>query len=332
MKNLSPEELRTMSAETLVAGIASGEHSILRSIGCKKLLGETRFGRLGAKLIVRLSKFKAHSKSPDKLRPALNKILNSIAPYESKEKIDESIETGLVIAFNHPSLGEILRLMEYCFDVFPQKRMLFPVTIAWFEALAPNFDYLDSIGIRITPTITPKAISEILEVNPDAKDLADELATKLNTYYQTQSRAFVANKDVLLVAPSATRQFYVFQNTDQIVGNSDIKPETLSLITTSLKKDKSLDYAILPITVIPPEMCSAGLNLFDTYRLEPCGLFSAESAKTLSRTKIGQAGVRELDLRFRQAIADKMMRLGRSEYITEPEIKIDVRDPWTDYD
>ena len=64
-------------------------------------------------------------------------------------------ENGLVIGFNHPSLGEIARILTMKIDIMGDKPMYFPVNLPWYEALAPNFDRIKRLGIIITPTITP---------------------------------------------------------------------------------------------------------------------------------------------------------------------------------
>lgn len=332
MRDLSFEELNSMSAAQLVQGIADGEFSILRSLGCKKLLRETRFGKLGAKFIVRLSKLKAKGKSRGSQQKALCKILSRIAPYESPALAQDVAPAGLIIAFNHPSLGEILRLIEFCLDNYPERQMLFPVTIAWFEALAPNYAWLQSIGIRITPTVTPKAIEEMLEVNPGLGDMARDIASKLNGFYQSQSHDFIASGDILLVAPTATRNFHLFECKAQERGDVEIKPETLSLIAISLSRDKELQYTLMPLAVVPPEMYSAGLNLFEKYKLLPCERINTCETQSMSKHKIGKAKVRELDLWWRTTIAARFRQAERSELITRPTEWPDVTDPWTDYE
>lgn len=49
-------------------------------------------------------------------------------------------KNGLVVGFNHPSLGEIGRIMMMKADIMGDSMMLFPVNLPWYEALAPFYD------------------------------------------------------------------------------------------------------------------------------------------------------------------------------------------------
>lgn len=332
MKKLTVPQLTQLSAAELVDGLSRGEFSILESLHCKKLLRGTKGAKIGAGAAIAISKFVAKSKDPRDQRKALSDTLRHFAPYQSQPLATDISNGGIILAFNHPSLGEILRLIEYCSGTFPKRRMLFPVTLVWFEVLAKYKEFLESIGICITPTVTPNAISEISETAPDSIDAANEIRQKLNDYYLGLACDFLKNDDIMLIAPSATRQNYIYDSSKQMHGDDPIKPETLALIVTSLRQKKLMNYTILPVCVVPPEMPSQGLNLFDEYILAPCDYIPSSQAEQLTKKKVGSAKVREIELFYRQLISDMLVQYERSDIILRPTVTIDVEDPWRYYD
>ncbi len=349
MKAFTPKELTQMSAAELIDKMTKGELSIVGAFKRKKLLRELWAGKTGAKFIIWLSQLHCKDSDGATKRKALSKSLKRVAPYVGNGRISENLdETGAIFAFNHPSLGEILRLIEYCTDNFPKKQMLFPVTIAWFEALAPKFEFLKSIGITITPTITPTAVDEILNGKDTFKEELSSLTSKLTAYYLELVQDTLEHNGIVLVAPSATRKQFIFDSEAQKNGEEPIEPQTLSLIVTQLKKAApALDYLLYPICVVPPDFYSTGLNLFEKYTLSPCAYFNSCEAQHLATKRVKPRKLidavddshkakhskapRKLEYDFLMQLADCLCSLNRPLLVTRPDYIPDVVDIWKDY-
>ncbi|MBR1939571.1 hypothetical protein IJ847_02455 [Candidatus Saccharibacteria bacterium] len=328
MKNLEPEVLANLSAEDIVNGLCEGDFSVVKSLGCKKLLRGVGFGRLGAGLALRLSRLGKRNASPSELRKSLSCFLKKFTPYDTPQPSADVHETGAVMAFNHPSLGEIPRLIIYCLERYPQKQLLFPVTLVWFEALASHCKELEKLGVTITPTITPNAVAELQEIAPQYHAEINEIRTKLNNRYLSMTEATLRKGGIVLVAPNATREVFLFENEAQMRGDEAFAPETLSLLAISLSRHKDLTYEIIPMAIAPPVLWSRGINLFNDYDIIPCENITNDEALAMARHKVGKARVRELDLYFRKAIADVLREYGE-DLVMRPEHVSDVVDPWT---
>jgi len=344
--SFTPQELTQMSANELIDKMAKGEASIVGAFKRKKLLRELCLGKAGAKFIIWLSQLRTKNSDGATKRQALCETLKKVAPYEKSSNILEGLDGfGAIFAFNHPSLGEILRLIEYCSDLFPKKQLLFPVTVAWFETLAPKFNFLKSIGITITPTITPTAFEEILNGNDEYKDDLDRLTKKLSAYYLELVKETLEKNGIVLVAPSATRKQFLFESEAQKDGLEPIEPQTLSFIVTQLRNlSPGLDYVLYPICVIPPEFYSTGLNLFEKYTLEACSYLNSCEAESMAKTRVEprppfllnddkrskrNKAPRKLEYWFLQTMAEVFDEYDRSQYIVKAYVP-DVIDKWED--
>ena len=57
-------------------------------------------------------------------------IENKVCAYDSHLQDDLSY-ASFVVGFNHPSLGEIFRLISLGFEAYPDKPFYFPINIPW---------------------------------------------------------------------------------------------------------------------------------------------------------------------------------------------------------
>ena len=218
-KIFSVNELENLSAEEIIDKIQHHHYSLLESLGAGKLRREMIpvgkacntainyfFGSTGPK-----NNPEKHNKAA---RKKLVKVLSKITP-GSYKGMPKDQKNGLVIGFNHPSLGEIARILTMKIDIMGEKPMYFPVNLPWYEALAPNFDRIKRLGIVITPTITPSTWRKMnLKEGSRKYEAGNRLKRDFRNIYTDLSTEAMKNGGVIFVAPSATRQATVFKNED----------------------------------------------------------------------------------------------------------------------
>ena len=233
------------------------------------------------------------------------KVLSKITPgvYSG---IPKDAENGLVIGFNHPSLGEIARILTMKIDIMGDKPMYFPVNLPWYESLAPNFDRIRQLGIIITPTITPSTWKKMnLEEGTELYEAGNRLKREFRDIYTKLSRDAVKNGGVIFVAPSATRQKTVFKNEKVYRKEEDIIP-TMSMLAVKLYADPEIKCDFLPLAILPPKGYKKGLNFNKKYHLIPGEIMTAEEIrKKYFKTK-NPKKLEGFDWDFHQRIADKL--------------------------
>ena len=114
-KNTVPEEeLAKLSRSELLKLINEDNVSLLKSIGADELYDEMKKSGALSRFLVRIA-YKKGDKEGTRRRTSRNlKFIapsNILRPYVQSDKC-------IVIGFNHPSLGEILRLIYNGFDCY----------------------------------------------------------------------------------------------------------------------------------------------------------------------------------------------------------------------
>ena len=310
-KTFSKKQLDSLSAEEIIDKIQHENYSLLTTLGAEKLrkemvpvgkicnaainyvLGTTGPGR----------DLKKHSHNA---RMKLVKKLRKLTPGEYKGFPKDS-EKGLVMGFNHPSLGEIARILMMKMDVMGEKPMLFPVNLPWYEALAPDYDRISKLGIIITPTITPSTWSKMkLEKGTPLYDEGSKLKRAFRDLYTERSHQILKEGGVIFVAPSATRQATVFKTREVYDKKEPIIP-TMSVLALELYKDPKMNCDFLPMAVLPPENYKRGLNFFKHYKLIPGEILTAaEIRKKYIGKDTDATKLPELDYEFHKRLADKL--------------------------
>lgn len=309
-KIFTKTELTKLPAEEIIDKIQHENYSLLESLDAGNLRKEMVpvgkacntainyfFGTTGPK-----KDPTAHSKAA---RKKLVKILSKITP-GSYTGMPKDSENGLVIGFNHPSLGEIARILTMKIDIMGDKPMYFPVNLPWYEALAPNFDRIKRLGIVITPTITP-ATWKKLELKEGTKlyESASRIKKEFRDIYTNLSHDAMLNGGVIFVAPSATRQATVFKTKEAYDKEEDIIP-TMSMLALKLYSDPKMNCDFLPMAVLPPEGAKRGLNFGKKYRLIPGEMMTAdEIRKKYFKTKNPER-LEGFDYEFHKRIAEKL--------------------------
>ena len=272
-KLFTTKQLEKLSAEEIIDKLQHENYSLLETFGAGKLRREMVpvgkicntalnyfFGTTGPKNNV--------EKHNTAARRKLVKVLSKITPGDYSEMPKDS-KNGLVIGFNHPSLGEIARILTMKIDIMGDKPMYFPVNLPWYEALAPNYDRIRRLGIVITPTITPSTWKKMgLKEGTKIYEIGKRLKRDFRNIYTNISHDGLASGGVVFVAPSATRQATVFKNKDVYDKKEEIIP-TMSMLALKLYIDPKMECDFLPMAVLPPKDYKKGLNFHKKYRLIP---------------------------------------------------------------
>ena len=285
-------ELNHSNAQQIITSLRNERYSLLDSIGCHKMRREMRSVGLACRAILQHAERKAggmkHSLDPDypqRLRKAMLKTLTRGAPMNFHGNLSQ-VDGGIILGFNHPTLGEIIRIIALCLDKYPDRDYLFPVNIAWYEALAPIADRMERFGLHIVPTITPPTRAKIADIVDDyTMELVDKISREFNTNYISSCSWMSRKGAVIAVAPSATRQPTVFKTNAMFVGEEEINPPTMTYLAMSLGHNKTTDYAFQAIAVAPPRKAKRGLNLFKNYDLFSAATFPKREVIELCRSK-----------------------------------------------
>lgn len=310
-KNIfSKKELDELSAEEIIEKIKHENYSLLATLGADDLRKEMVpvgkacnvainyfFGTTGPK-----NNPEEHSRNA---RKKLVKILSKITP-GSYTGMPKDSEKGMVIGFNHPSLGEIARILTMKIDIMGDKLMYFPVNLPWYEALAPNFDRIRRLGIVITPTITPATWKKMgLKEGTRLYEVGNRLKHEFRNIYTDLSHEAIKNGGVIFVAPSATRQATVFKNEETYQKEEEIIP-TMSMLALKLYADPEMNCDFLPMAVLPPKNYKRGLNFYKRYRLIPGEAMSADYIRKKYFKEKTPKRLDGFDYDFHERIAKKL--------------------------
>ena len=302
-------KLEKMSTKEVIDKIQHDGYSLLETLGASKLRREmVPVGKvcnaavnyvLGATL-----KGESEEEYSRRARAKLVKQLRKLTP-GTYEGFPQDSENGLVVGFNHPSLGEIARILMMKMDVMGDKPMLFPVNLPWYEAMANDYDRIRQLGIIITPTITPStwAKMKLVEGTPEY-EAGLRLKREFRDLYTKLSHETLKDGGVIFVAPSATRQATVFRSKAVYDKKEPIIP-TMSVLAIDVYQDPKMKCDFLPMAILPPEGYKKGLNFFKTYKLIPSEVFTAaEIRKKYLKKDVKK--LPEFDWDFHKRIADKL--------------------------
>ena len=311
-KTFTQKELASLSAEAVIDKIQHENYSLLATLGAEDLRKEMVpvgkacntainffFGTTGPKNDV-----EAHNRAA---RKKLVKVLSKITP-GSYRGMPKDRKNGLVIGFNHPSLGEIARILTMKIDIMGEKPMYFPVNLPWYESLAPNYDRIKRLGIIITPTITPATWSKMgLKEGTWRYEQGNRLKKEFRDIYTNLSHDALKNGGVIFVAPSATRQATVFKSEQAFKGEEEIIP-TMSILAVKLYADPEMECDFLPMAILPPKNYKRSLNFYKKYRLIPGKVMTADYIRDKYFKAKNPKRLEGFDHDFHQRIADELPR------------------------
>lgn len=308
-KTFSKKQLEALSAEEIIDKIQHENYSLLSTLGAEKLRKEmVPVGKICNTAINYVLGTTGPKDDPKEhsynARMKLVKKLKKITPGDYAGFPKDS-ENGLVIGFNHPSLGEIARILMMKMDVMGEKPMLFPVNLPWYEALATDYDRILKLGIIITPTITPSTWEKMkLERGTDLYEAGSKIKREFRDLYTKRSREVLKEGGVIFVAPSATRQTTVFK-TRAVYDKKDPIIPTMSVLAIELFKDPEMNCDFMPMAVLPQDGYKKGLNFFKNYKLIPGEVMTAKEIRKKYLKKNADK-LPELDYEFHKRIADKL--------------------------
>ncbi|MCQ2571258.1 MAG: hypothetical protein MJ154_03365 [Candidatus Saccharibacteria bacterium] len=309
---VSIEYIGELDSKTITNDLRSAKYSIIESFGFHQMKKEMSKIGTACRLVLWYSEKTAKKKGNrgHNLRKAMSRLLDWGAPSKVRGFFPH-VRTGFVFGFNHPTLGEILRLVSICFTEYPDRKYLFPVNIAWYEELAPVAERLEAFGLYITPIVTPSAKEKLSEgLGEESMHIIDNLARKFNNDYLALCDAFIANNDIVMVAPTAGRQSTVFKSYAHYLAKEKIEPATMTLVAMSLIRLGNFNFHFIPLAILPPKRHSPGLNLFKVYTILPGIWISPSSVRELCKKKNKITNQRAFEHYFLHAIADDMLRLG----------------------
>ena len=307
-KTFTQAELETLTSEQIIKKIQRDNYSLLTSLGGEKLRKEMvpvgKACHAAVNYFYQVGPAKTKAKKIKKVKKRIVKTLKRLAPAKyDKKDFSRLSNSGLVIGFNHPSLGEILRIILMKVDAMGDKPMLFPVNLPWYESIAKDYARLKDLGIIITPTITPSTWKKLnIEKDNPLYEVANNLKHAFKDLYTSISNETVKNGGIIFVAPSATRQQTVFKTKAVFEQKEPIIP-TMSVLAISLITAKA-DCNFLPLAILPPKNYKRGLNLFKKYHLyagEPMSL--ADIKKNYKKVDRRLEG---FDYEFHLRIAEKL--------------------------
>lgn len=311
-KTFTDQELKTLSAEEINRKMIYEDYSLLKSLGGEKLRREmVPVGKVCRMVVDYLVKMTGPKKDTprhaENAQKKLVRVLSRITPGEYDGFVGDN-KNGLVVGFNHPSLGEIARILTMKIDKMGSRTMLFPVNLPWYEALCTYYDKIKLLGIIITPTITPSTWNKLgLKEGTNLYNNATRIKHEFREAYTRESHDIVKNGGVIFVAPSATRQAKVFKTPAVYRKEEDIIP-TMAVLALRLLKDPEMNCDFLPMGVLPPKRHGRGLNLYKKYRLIPGELMTADEIRAKYFNKDGSAPERleGFDWDFHKRIADTL--------------------------
>ena len=309
-KTFTKSQLEKLTAEEVIDKIQHDGYSLLTTLGAEDLRKEmVNVGRACNTAVNYFFRTTGPKNDIEKhnqaARKKLVRILSIITPGSYKDMPKDS-KNGLVIGFNHPSLGEIARILVMKIDIMGDKPMYFPVNLPWYEALMPNYEKIKRLGIILTPTITPSTWRKMgLKPGSWRYEQGKRLKQEFRDIYTNLSHEAVKNGGVIFVAPSATRQETVFESEKAFRGEEDIMP-TMSLLAVKLYADPKMKCDFLPMAVLPPANFGRGLNFRKKYKLIPGEIMTADYIRKKYFKKKDVKHLDGFDLEFHQRIADKL--------------------------
>ncbi|MBR2994725.1 hypothetical protein IKF32_02300 [Candidatus Saccharibacteria bacterium] len=309
-RTFTKKQLKELSAEEVIDKLQHENYSLLTTLGAENLRKE--MVPVGKACNAAINYFFSttgpkhdQEKHNQAARKKLVRVLSKLTP-GSYAGMPKDSKNGLVVGFNHPSLGEIARILTMKIDIMGDKPMYFPVNLPWYESLAPNYDRIKRLGIIITPTITPATWKKMnLKEGTVLYNEGSRLKKEFRDIYTEISHDGVKNGGVVFVAPSATRQATVFKNEDVYNKEEEIIP-TMSMLAVKLYSDPEMNCDFLPMAVLPPKGYKRGLNFRKKYRLIPGEIMTAKSIRKKYFKEKNPKRLEGFDYDFHQRIADKL--------------------------
>jgi hypothetical protein len=191
------------------------------------------------------------------------RFIRRFFPFRVEGETLNVTDDGQIFIINHPSLNDPICMILYVLSYFPDREIIVPVNLPWYETVCKYRPKLRKIGVKIVPILTPETAKRLGTNNDIAKIQSALIANYTKEFAETLSHGGTA-----VVAQQATRKRYVFANRTQAETGEGIL-STISLILLGLKRGKLLDKTrLIPVGVVQHSPnAKPKLNLFCTYTL-----------------------------------------------------------------
>ncbi|MCL1912843.1 MAG: hypothetical protein FWG10_02900 [Eubacteriaceae bacterium] len=170
---------------------------------------------------------------------------------------------GHIMVTNHPTLNDPICAILYAFSIFPEREIIVPVNLPWFESICRYRTKLFKIGVNLVPILTPATALRL-----GANDRVSALQTSLVANYSSEFAKTISGGGLAVVAQQATRQRYVFADKNQSITGENIL-STISLVLLNIRRAKLADQTyFVPVGVTPHSLSAKPkLNPFCKYSL-----------------------------------------------------------------
>lgn len=320
MRKLPLEEIKDFSSGKVIEDLRSRKYSLLQCAGCDKLRKEMRGPGLACRLVINWAWHTCGGgdtrKHDRRVAKKLAKFLEWGAPADFHGKLPDS--TSVVVGFNHPSLGEIIRFMRICLTEYHHRVNLFPVNLPWYEALMPVVDKLERLGVYITPIITPSTYEKMRKyVKKEDMPIIEDFRKGFSMHYFNLCAEFAKEGAVIWVAPSATRRATVFASEKAFEDLEPTTPPVMTSIASSIVHKKVTDCVFVATGVVPSGKCGRGLNLFKDYTISFGEIYDYSLVSSQVRTKNPVHGGRVFEHVFLKSICNTLSAID-ADYLLHP--------------
>ena len=191
------------------------------------------------------------------------RVVRFFIPFQSKGQEMTVSPHGRVIVINHPTLNDPICTMLYAMGLYPERELIIPVNLPWFESICNYRAKLLKVGVNIVPILTPETAKRLGAGNDVSRVQTALMKNYVREFTETLSKGGLA-----VVAQQATRRRYLFVNPAQSETGTDIL-STISLILDGIRRAKLLEQTLfIPVGVIPHNInAKPKLNLFRRYTL-----------------------------------------------------------------
>ena len=187
--------IRELDGLDLLEQLNSGKLSVLKELGAGELHDEMR--SVGD-LCAFFANYVCREKDDSKLRERACRIIKPLAPAKLMADFP-ACDDAIIIGFNHPSLGEIFRLLFLGFEAYPDREFLFPVNIPWYENMVRIIPQLRRMKINLIPMITPSTEAKLkkkFEGNEEKLKDVQHLKTLFERRYMRAAKSFAENRGI----------------------------------------------------------------------------------------------------------------------------------------
>jgi len=190
------------------------------------------------------------------------RLVRFFLPFRAKGQVEIS-PNGYIVVTNHPTLNDPICAILYILTLLPDREIIIPINLPWFETVCRYRTKLLKIGANIVPILTPHTAKRLGENEAVGKVQSGFMANYVEEFAGTLSRGGLA-----VVAQQATRRRHLFTGPAQAESGEGIL-STVTLLLLGLRRAKLLDKTlIVPVGVVPHSVnAKPGLNVCRRYTL-----------------------------------------------------------------